>query len=411
MKKVLVFGLCLTMILSMTACGEEKSSKKKKHKDKEKVEKEIEAIDEAIEEEITESEDSAIEVVEEVTEQTEETSEQTEPLLSYDYNYQEDYIKTIDDFLGNQDPEYFVFDLVFVDEDDIPELVIGEAGYYVNLYTYSNDEVHVVMDFFPYGAFGNHGYFYYPFENKITNSDSDYAGALMYESQYKIDEDCSLVFDGPERWFQMFPEDARDPWESIDPDTIYYFVDGVEVSEEEYNLYNPSGFGRMLSGQYTYDEIMEFLTTKTVPKISYYEVIMGDYTWEEASALCEQAGGHLATINTYDEIYYISDLIAASDNPNGIFYIGGSYVEENGGYFWTADSSYDAVGEYEWMEGEPTFTGATEDGRTVDESYMVILCCQFDWGTSYRYMDVPNNVIDAAPSYSGNLGYIFEIEK
>lgn len=50
----------------------------------------------------------------------------------------------------------------------------------------------------------------------------------------------------------------------------------------------------------------------------------------------------------------------------------------------------------------------TEDGRTVDETYTAIIYNSSE-GTC-EMMDVPNDLIDAAPSYEGNIGFICEYD-
>ncbi|MCM1124759.1 MAG: hypothetical protein NC416_19465, partial [Eubacterium sp.] len=80
---------------------------------------------------------------------------------------------------GDERNDSFLYDLIYVDEDEIPELVSGLNGYYVNLYTYEDGTLYKLMDDWAYGAMGNAGYEYAPGDNSIRNYNADYAGAIM----------------------------------------------------------------------------------------------------------------------------------------------------------------------------------------------------------------------------------------
>ena len=73
------------------------------------------------------------------------------------------------------------FDLIYADDDNIPELVAGDTGYWVSLYTYENGKAHCLMNHWGYGAGGNAGYYYAPKTGMYFNGNADYAGAVYYE--------------------------------------------------------------------------------------------------------------------------------------------------------------------------------------------------------------------------------------
>lgn len=91
------------------------------------------------------------------------------------------------------------YNLIYVDEDTVPELAAGLSGYYVSLYTYHDGTVYTLMDEWAYGAMGNAGYEYSPKKNSLRNYNTDYAGAILYTtymtigSSYSIDTEASLV--------------------------------------------------------------------------------------------------------------------------------------------------------------------------------------------------------------------------
>ena len=74
-----------------------------------------------------------------------------------------------------------LYDLIFADTDEIPELVINEPGYWTSLFTFENGYARCLMNHWPYGAGGNAGYSYYPGTGVYYNGNADYAGAIYYE--------------------------------------------------------------------------------------------------------------------------------------------------------------------------------------------------------------------------------------
>lgn len=413
MKARKLIALLLGACLLLSSCELGSNSKKKTgHISKKEVNEEVDEDEES--EEIDETDST--EETEATTEETIETTVETE-IEEIIPDYQNDYIVAMDDFINLYfgDSEELTFDLIYVNEDSIPELVIGQEGFHVSLFTWKDGEVITLMDMWPYGAFGNAGYAYYPKQNIMYNRDSDYAGAMYYESYFWIGEDGNLVFDETARYAQCFPEGVE-PFEYDYPDELewLYFIDFVQVSEEEYynNGFQTDTEMQWISGEYSYDEILDFLYSKTVPKYSTYEIVMEDCTWEEAAAKCAAMGGHLATINRERDFSDILGAIYSCDCSNGVYYIGGQYNADSSEYIWTTDGTNETVNlpAYDWKDGEPSYTGKTEDGRTVDETYLCI--CAFkegDW-TSYKLMDIPNDTIDAAPTYSGFVGFICEYE-
>lgn len=405
MKKFVAVLLCMCLL---SGCAmPEKKDKKDKDRDEDRQEtSEVEEEEEETEAVLETGWAPDLEVPEEET-----VPSETEVEINYDYESY--YIDTINEYL-EENPDRrseYGFNLIYINDDDIPELVIDLFGYYVSVYTYADGEVYCLMDRWGYGVMGNAGYEYIPRGNTVYNSNSDYAGALRWET-YMYIENNTLVVSDDELYYQYFPE-GSDPWDygNYNPDTVYYFVNGEEVSEEVYNTYGVVGDYRFIMGDYTEEEIMEFLTTETTPKTSYYTIVMADCTWEEAAAMCEAAGGHLATLDESNAYSVIYQAIIHSDNPNAVLYIGGSYDSSSGEYLWTADGSNEVVNGSYWRPGEPTYTGGTEDGRTVDEPYMCIAPYIQDGYTTYGFMDIPNDTIDAAPTYAGNVGYILEIER
>lgn len=102
-------------------------------------------------------------------------------------SYQEAYraVSRLSDLEWSGSAEY---DLIYFNEDDIPELAAGVEGYNVSLYTYRDGKIYMLMDAWAYGAMGNAGYEYCPGKNSMRNYNSDYAGAIMYTTFMAIRE-------------------------------------------------------------------------------------------------------------------------------------------------------------------------------------------------------------------------------
>ena len=81
--------------------------------------------------------------------------------------------------ITNLDGDYS-YNLIYIDEDDVPELVVDNYGYYLYLYTYKDGHVVPFGDEFGYGAGGVADYEYSPKKNCIRYWNTDYAGIVCY---------------------------------------------------------------------------------------------------------------------------------------------------------------------------------------------------------------------------------------
>lgn len=150
------------------------------------------------------------------------------------------------------------FNLIYFDDDDIPELVAGEDGYYTSLYTYSDGEIYTLMEHWVYGAMGNAGYEYVPKKNSLRNYNSDYAGAIRYTTYMAISESHSMDIVAQIETFNFddvnengIPDEAES--ESIGKYKKSY-IDGTEISEEEAEKYN-AGKYEFISVSMTLEEL------------------------------------------------------------------------------------------------------------------------------------------------------------
>lgn len=155
------------------------------------------------------------------------------------------------------------YDLIQFDNDDIPELVVADNGFWVSLYTYHDGMVHMLMEHWGYGVMGNAGYEYIPGGNRVRNYNSDYAGAIRYSTYMSMNDRYSLKT-VTEVVTYNFDDVNGDGYPDADEeDSIGYYsvsyVDGVEITNEQYAGYD-AGEYEFIAGRMSQEELMRALT-------------------------------------------------------------------------------------------------------------------------------------------------------
>ena len=387
MKKKTIMAACLAALM-LASCDKIDIGKKEKTTTGSTTETTTE---------ITKNDDTS----EDVSESVSETNGEVELVHLPAYVYE--YIDVINEEAGSMDG--VTFGLIHIDDDNIPELVSNIDGYWVSVYTYSEGELKKPIDSWGYGVMGNHGYYYKPFENMIYNSNADYAGALQKESSMKIDESGEIAITAY-REAQYFDEDA-DPFDTskyLDGPILY--LNGEKTTEEEYDKAIDDKDLMFLGGSLSADEAISMLESSDIPKEHTYEIVTADMTWSEFEALAESKGGHLVTLNDEHERAFVAGMFMYTKLQNNVFLIGGS-LDTDGTYKWTTDGSDSKVPDEYWLSGEPSFEGKTESGATMAEDKVAWLYIE---GKGNVLMDVPDDILEAAPSYSGYLSCIIEYE-
>lgn len=166
--------------------------------------------------------------------------------------------------------EGYKYDLIYADDDDIPELVIDVPGYGASLYTYENGKAHCLMNDWAYGAMGNAGYSYIPGTGVYYNGNADHAGAIYYESYMSKREEGELATD---YWVKHinFNDLDGDGWPSEDEleasgeyvgSSEYYNETNKEMTKDEikavidqYNSYEM----KPITGVMEYEELLTAL--------------------------------------------------------------------------------------------------------------------------------------------------------
>ena len=119
---------------------------------------------------------------------------------TYD-TWQEAYRQTA--YMAHLEMDSNVFSLVYIDEDDVPELVVDNTGYMVSIYKYKDGISYPVAEGWGYGAMGNHGYEYAEKKNCLRNYNTDYAGAILYTSYMSIQDDGAVMTDFCEKFLNF----------------------------------------------------------------------------------------------------------------------------------------------------------------------------------------------------------------
>ncbi len=171
------------------------------------------------------------------------------------------YAETVN-ALAQEEPG-LTYELIYVDDNDVPELVADMTGYYVSLFTYTDGQVRTLMDGWGYGAAGIPGYEYVPRANVIYSRNADFAGAMCWMTFRKIGAEGQLedYYDQPLTLWNfddLNGNGAPDEGEELLEESIYRYGDQV-ISEAEFDAYQIPGTYEMILGTMTKDQVLEAL--------------------------------------------------------------------------------------------------------------------------------------------------------
>lgn len=158
--------------------------------------------------------------------------------------------------------EALTYDLIYVDEDEIPELTSGKNGYYTSLYTYGNGTVYTLMDRWPYGAMGNAGYEYAPKKNSLRNDNTDYAGAILYTTYMEIGSSHTLDTVAEIKLVNFDDVNGNGVPDEEEMGSVgsygVCYLDGKEASDEECAAFDAGGYEPIM-GSMSREELLEKL--------------------------------------------------------------------------------------------------------------------------------------------------------
>ncbi len=257
MKRIKMVLIAVLTLACMTACGKTENSTVSTESTAETTEIAVTTQAETTETiETTKATTSTTTVTTEIT--TTSTAE-TEPTDITDENisapdYKTAYKKVIEDN-GFDKEESASFDLIYFDDDDIPELSV-RVTFGISLYTYSDGEIHTIMDKWTFGAMGLNGYYYLPECNSLYFEDGDFAGAIRYHTFLSLDENFEFyVTDQYESWLFDDVNGNGMPDENDEIlDTPLYYIDDKEVTEQEI-AEKKKGEYKSITGDITLDEL------------------------------------------------------------------------------------------------------------------------------------------------------------
>ncbi len=328
-------------------------------------------------------------------------------------DWREAYSSYLNDLPEDDMSSDYTYSLIYVDEDDIPELVcnsgVEAAG--CQILTFKDGKVDVLQTsrlYFTYAeknniicnSEGHMGYYYDLFfginDGKWVSLGSGGYGVDDNSSEESFDEEGNPIY---AYWEWNSKElSSADEYDA----KLKEMTNGVTLSE-------PSAY-------YDLEDIKSLLETGSVESGSHsYEIVKEDTTWSDAQASCLKKKGYLATITSKDELEKIEKLIESDGKRCSVYLVGGKYVDyeycwlENGNESEKRRMPFNVYYPDIWLDGEPSYSGKTEDGEEIKEDVLAIMYISSKG--RYCLVDVPDDILSAAPSYKGNMGYICESDQ
>lgn len=155
------------------------------------------------------------------------------------------------------------YDLIYFNDDDIPELVAGVNGYYTSMYTYNDGKIYTLMDCWSYGAGGNTGYEYSPKKNSLKNYNTDYAGLVLYTTYMAISDQYSMDMVTEIITYNFDDVNGNGSPDEDEMGSVGYYgvsyINGVEATPEECAAAD-AGEYEPISASMTVEELMEKLS-------------------------------------------------------------------------------------------------------------------------------------------------------
>lgn len=284
-----------------------------------------------------------------------------------------------------EDKYQYTYSLIYVDEDDIPELEI-HSEWDSWLVTYQDGTLDEI-DIYGSGVGSIERLIYIEKGNLVYNESGLFGSSYIYI--YRIQNgDWKRIGSGRCWDYESLLEGPHD---------YNYEWDDEFLTEEEYKRkiqdIFPEENSKKPDRYYIYAEICSMLRTGEVTSVNHrYELIEADITWSEAEAACSEKGGYLATITSWEEFERIQEQISQEGKNDITFFVGAA--------------NRNAVFRELWQEGEPSYDGVSEDGREVQEGVAAVTYSTEN--ERYCLSDMPDNLLEARPSYAGKIGYICE---
>ena len=301
------------------------------------------------------------------------------------------------------------FSLIYLDDDDIPELYISSNtipfGEVVATFSEGRVEAwHLRRD----------ASYYIPREGYIEENIRE----GVYISRL---ENGHFVVKAYGTRYEHFDEDEKEyDW--------YDWMDESVTREEFYSNmakhYDKEKLVYLHEQTYPLWEMVSILSTgHTTSENHRYQAVLADVTWEEAFDLAKADGGYLAVITSDEEYEVIAEVIKAQMLPSNIFYVAGQdYM--NYSIKWIFPDGREEIGykpdkHYYWDEWDDdwnSFKKGHDDwynrwGKDYSDvcEYGVL---KYNKELSSVYLNfAPSDVLQYVPDYSGKIGYIVEYDE
>lgn len=304
-------------------------------------------------------------------------------------DWEKAYAEYLEGFAEGKNVGRFTYSLIYVNDDDIPELVIDsgvEAGGCLIL-TYHNGEIDELQT-------ARLNYYYIERQNLINNSD----GHMGYYYDY-----IYAIKNG--KWIGVARGEWTEEWEEIDDEEYVfkytYIWNDKEVDEDVYTKKLNAIFDteQQMRPNYNYyiDEILSLLKTgKVLSDAHRYEIFVEDISYDEAKTRCSEKGGYLADITTFEEYMRIQNQIENSGQENV--------------YFWIDEDMticINILGNW-WAPDEPSWHTEV-NGIDLAENGMFL----FYDGEQKKCLvgDMVTDILAYYPEYEGKIGYICEYDR
>lgn len=157
--------------------------------------------------------------------------------------YQEAFLSVLDMSLLRYGEEDIYYDLIYFNDDDIPELVVDHTGYYVSMYLYEDGKLYCPILDWGYGAGGNGGYEFVERTATVVNFNTDYAGMIYWNSYLIMDSNHEIVGTYAIKGYNFddlngndYPDDDEctpEALENAEGKEIYYCYTDEDMTEEE----------------------------------------------------------------------------------------------------------------------------------------------------------------------------------
>lgn len=343
---------------------------------------------------------------------TTEVPEETESLT-----WQKAYIDYIESFFEENSEiySYFSFSLIYLDDDDIPELFVntgGEASGEI-VATFFNGQLqteqlsrlgseYIERSGLLYCDNGHMGH--YPvYIIKLENGEfSEIGSGLRTYRAAEEGEDTFYALDENGEPINEFY------WEEqpVSEDEFYENIDALFDREQ----------GIRPERLYSVEEMISILETGACTFAGHrYELIQANVTWEEAQELCMEKGGYLATITSPDEQDAVAAQIAEEGKQDISFYVGYRYYKWGGDDFlgarWiNADGSFtDAEHLYNFWEYSAPDYDARQPREWEDNDCGLVK--YYDSTEQIYLFEAPLDLLTVSPEYTDFMGYICEFDE